>query len=81
MRCPIYFPLKNKGVIMAIAKQVIHNLLDTLPESQLMQVVDFMAFIKKRNELPGSDRDVETAGLSSMDFWDNAIDDEVWNNV
>ena len=78
---PDPFPAENKGVIMATAKQVINNLLDTLPESQLMQVVDFMAFIKKRNELPGSDRDMETASLSSMDFWDNAIDDEVWNNV
>ena len=26
-------------------------------------------------------KDVVAASLSSMDFWDNTIDDEVWNGV
>jgi len=26
-------------------------------------------------------KDLVAASLSSMDFWDNAIDDEVWNDV
>jgi hypothetical protein len=67
------------------AKQAINNLLDTIPEFQLREVVDFVAFIKKRNESPGdkdlADKNLARASLSSMDFWDNAIDDEVWNDV
>ena len=75
---------------MATAKQVINNLLDAIPESQLPEVVDFVAFIKKRNENPMArdlteknltEKNLEEASLSSMDFWDNAIDDEVWNDV
>jgi len=67
------------------ARQTINNLLETIPEFQLREVVDFVAFIKKRNESPGdkdvSEKNLARASLSSMDFWDNAIDDEVWNDV
>ena len=70
---------------MSTAKQVINNLLDTFHEYQLREVVDFVAHIQKRNEKSldkdGADKNLATASLSSMDFWDNAIDDEVWNDV
>jgi len=70
---------------MVTAKQALNNLLDTIPEFQLREVVDFVTFLKKRNENLGdgalADRNLASASLSSMDFWDNAIDDEVWNDV
>ena len=75
---------------MVTAKQAIHNLLETIPEFQLREVVDFVTFLKKRNENPGvknpgdgdlTDKNLARASLSSMDFWENTIDDEVWNNV
>ena len=65
---------------MAAVKQVIYDLLDSIPESQLMEVADFIAFIKKKNEHQMF-KDLELASVSSIDFWDNTIDDEVWNNV
>jgi len=65
---------------MSAVKQTIYNLLDSIPESQLIEVADFVAFIKKRNDNQ-TFKDLELASVSSIDFWDNAIDDEVWNNV
>lgn len=65
---------------MTTAKQIIYNLLDTIPEEQLIEVIDFVSFIQKKNENQAF-KDLELANISSIDFWDNAIDDEVWNNV
>jgi len=70
---------------MVTVKQTLNNLLETIPEFQLREVVDFAAILKNRSENPGgkgfTEKNLERASLSSMDFWDNAIDDEVWNNV
>jgi len=65
---------------MAVVKQVIYDLLDGIPEQQLIEVADFIAFIKKKNENQVFN-DLELASTSSIDFWNNTIDDEVWNNV
>ena len=65
---------------MATVKQAIYDLLDNIPESQLNEVADFVAFIKKKNENQAF-KELELASTSSIDFWDNAIDDEVWNDV
>jgi len=65
---------------MSAVKQVIYDLLDSIPEPQLMEVADFIAFIKKKN-VNQAFNDLELASASSIDFWDNTIDDEVWNNV
>jgi len=65
---------------MATVKQAIYDLLDSIPESQLMEVADFVAFIKKKNENQ-TFNELAFASTSSIDFWDNVIDDEVWNDV
>ena len=61
-------------------KQAIYDLLDSIPEPQLAEVADFITFIKKKNENQ-TFKDLELASASSIDFWNNTIDDEVWNNV
>ena len=62
------------------AKQEVHNLVDTLPTSLLSEVASFIVFIKMRDENKLY-KDLEALSVSSTDFWDNEIDDEVWNNV
>jgi hypothetical protein len=57
----------------------INNLLHDVPESQLHEVVDFLIFLRLKND-KNAIRGVEAASLSSAGFWDNA-DDEVWDNV
>ena len=65
---------------MQPAKQKIYNLIDTLPVSQLSEVASFIMFIKMRDENKLY-KDLELASISSTGFWDNEIDDEVWNDV
>lgn len=65
---------------MSTAKKILLKLIDEIPESQIPEVIDFISFlkVKKNNQVF---RDLELASESSLDFWINDIDDEVWNNV
>ena len=65
---------------MLAVKQRVYNIVETLSDSQLTEIINFMLFIKMReqNEFFG---DLESLSVSSTDFWDNAIDDEVWNDA
>jgi len=65
---------------VAVAKQSVHKLVETLPDSLLPEVANFILFIKNREE-NGLYKDLETLSVSSTDFWNNNIDDEVWNDV
>jgi len=64
----------------AVAKQSVHNLVETLPASLLLEVANFILFIKMRDE-NRLYKDLEALSVSSTDFWNNDIDDEVWNDV
>ena len=57
----------------------INNLLLDVSENQLLEVLDYLMFLKLKND-KSAISDIETASLSSTGFWDN-VDDEVWNNV
>ena len=39
-----------------------------------------MSFNQKKKNSNQAFDDLELASVSSIDFWDNTIDDEVWNN-
>lgn len=62
------------------ARQILHKLVDEIPDQQLGEVVDFIQFLKSKKEKVLM-KELENASQSSTDFWDNEIDDEVWNNV
>ena len=65
---------------IAVAKQSVHNLVETLPNSLLPEVASFIMFIKMRDEKK-LHKELEALSVSSTDFWNNEIDDEVWNDV
>ena len=65
---------------MQAARQKIYNLVETLPDSQLTEIANFILFIKMRDENKLY-RGLEALSVSSTDFWDNEVDDEVWNNA
>ena len=65
---------------MQATKQEIYNLVDSLPESQLAEITNFILFVKLRNENKLF-KELEALSVSSTDFWNNEIDDEVWNNA
>lgn len=65
---------------MDTAKQILLKLIDEIPENQIHEVIDFIGYLKIKNERDMF-KELEEASKSSMDFWNNDIDDEVWNNV
>jgi len=64
----------------ALAKQNVHNLIESLPTALLHEVTLLIELIKLRDEQKQF-KALEAASVSSMSFWDNEIDDEVWNDV
>ena len=65
---------------MQAAKERIYNIVETLSVSQINEAANFMLFVKMR-EKNKQFNDLVVQSVSSTDFWDNEIDDEVWNNV
>jgi len=65
---------------MQAVKQEIYTLVESLPNSQLNEIANFILFVKMRDESMRY-RDLEAMSVSSTEFWNNEIDDEVWNNA
>jgi len=61
-------------------KNLLLELIEEIPESQLEEVIDFILFLKHKQDKKLLS-DLVSASESSIDFWNNDIDDEVWNNV
>jgi hypothetical protein len=65
---------------MSTARLILNRMINELPDDMLSEIIDYIEFIKKKKkELIF--KEIEQASVSSMDFWNNPIDDEVWNNV
>ena len=65
---------------MIKSRKYAHKLIDQIPDREYAELIDFLKFLKnksKKNEF----EDIESASQSSMSFWDNDIDDEVWNDA
>lgn len=65
---------------MNTAKQILKRLIEDIPESEAFEVIDYISYLKVRREKEAY-RDLQKASESSLKFWDNDIDDEVWNNA
>ena len=59
--------------------KIITDLLQETPESQFAEIIDFLMFLRMKNE-NSTIQDIAAASLSSTGFWDNP-DDEVWDHV
>jgi len=62
-------------------KNLLIKLIDEIPESKIPEVIDFNHVLEKNNKHDQEFKELMYASESSMGFWDNDIDDEVWNNV
>ncbi|MDI3535328.1 MAG: hypothetical protein PWQ82_1693 [Thermosediminibacterales bacterium] len=65
---------------MNTARKILLKLIEEIPDSQIPEIIDFIGYLKQKKENQIY-KDLESASESSLDFWDNEIDDEVWNNV
>jgi len=61
-------------------KSYLIKLISEIPDSIIPEIIDFVLFLKRKEEKQIY-RDLLEASESSLKFWDNPIDDEVWNNV
>ena len=61
---------------MKAYKEKILKLLERLPERELAEVIDFLEYLNFKKDKHAF-KDFMLASESSMDFWNNDIDDEV----
>lgn len=65
---------------MTAIQKLLHELVEELADKEAAEVVDFIEYLKLKKEKELY-RELQHVSESSLDFWDNDIDDEVWNNV
>lgn len=65
---------------MNTAKKILFKLIDEIPENQIPEIIDFIRYLKSKKDNEAF-KDLLSASESSIEFWNNDIDDEVWNNV
>lgn len=65
---------------MNTAKDYVHKLIDELSDKDLPEVLDYIEYIKSK-KMKEEFLDLQNASQSSMSFWENQVDDEVWNNA
>lgn len=65
---------------MNTAKQILVNLIEEIPENEVAEIIDFIAYLKLKRERELY-KELENISESSLSFWNNDIDDKVWNDV
>lgn len=65
---------------MNTAKDYVHKLIDELSDKDLPEILDYIEYIKSK-KMKEEFLDLQNASQSSMSFWENQVDDEVWNNA
>lgn len=60
---------------MRVNKEDLKKLIDTIPEQDAVEVYDFIGYLKMKREREEF-RELEKASATSMDFWNNPVDDE-----
>lgn len=65
---------------MNTAKDYLHKLIDEIGLEEVPEIIDFVEYLKIKRE-KSNFQDLTEASMSSTGFWNNEIDDEVWNNV
>ncbi len=63
---------------MRTTKENLRALIDKISENEAKEVLDFVGYLnmKRRRE---KFKDLELASETSLGFWNNDIDDKVWN--
>ena len=66
--------------IMNTAKERLLKIIEEIPDNEVIKILDFVEYLKAKKE-KNLTKDLTKASESSLDFWENEIDDEVWYNV
>ncbi len=65
---------------MNTVKKILYEIIGNMPDKDIADVIDYVQFLKlkKEKELYS---DLLKCSESSIEFWNNDVDDEEWNNV
>ncbi|MNI75068.1 hypothetical protein D3C73_1311940 [compost metagenome] len=71
----------EKAVLsMSVNREELKRMIDSITDQEAAEILDFIGYLNLKRE-----RDtlinLEQASITSMGFWDNDLDNEVWNNV
>lgn len=62
------------------ARKDLLELVHRISETEAKEILDFALFLEMKRNTKDF-KDLEIASQTSCEFWDNDIDDEVWNNA
>lgn len=65
---------------MNTSREYLHQLIEQITDKEIPEAIDFLEYLKLK-KAKEEFKDLEDVSLSSTDFWNNDIDDEVWNDV
>lgn len=65
---------------MGVNRDELKRMIDSITEQEAAEVLDFIGYLNIKRERDTL-KNLEHAIITSMDFWDNSVDDEVWNDV
>lgn len=65
---------------VSVSKEELKKLIDTIHDQDAVEVYDFIEFLKMKREQQVL-QELENISVTSMDFWDNPVDNEIWNDV
>lgn len=62
-------------------KQEINVMLDSMPETKIIQIYDFVRFILNDNKLNLNEVNVTNLSERALDEWNTKEEDEFWKNL
>ena len=65
---------------MSVNREELKRMIDHMSEQEAAELLDFIGYLTMKREREAL-KNLEQASLTSIDFWDNPVDDEVWNDV
>ncbi|MGM0380350.1 MAG: DUF2281 domain-containing protein [Bacillota bacterium] len=65
---------------MIESRKYAHKLIDQISDEDYAELIDFLKFLKSKSD-KNEFESLENASHSSIYFWDNDIDDEIWNDA
>jgi hypothetical protein len=77
-----YNGFQNEKVVLSMSmnREELKRMIDRITEQEAAEVLDFIGYLNMKREREAL-KNLEQASITSMDFWDNPVDDEVWNDV
>jgi len=65
---------------LSISKEKLIEIIKDLPEKEIGELINFAGYLKMKGKKENF-HELVNASESSLAFWNNSKDDEVWNNA